>query len=107
MRTNTSCHGDVINRYRNGVVTKTKAAATITGRLPMMSRRMPVCKLRSIPTIVEATVATGTPRERINSRNAGFFAMVELKIGKQPKIHRSKKAKVFYSCQSPAMFLIH
>jgi hypothetical protein len=49
-----------------------------------------------MPTIVDAaaikpTVDRGTPIERINNGNAGFFAIVELKMANPPMIQRRMK----------------
>ena len=59
-----------------------------------------------IPTTVEAaainpTVEMGTPMERINKGNAGFLAIVELKMASPPIMHKSRKGDSLVFICSP------
>ena len=67
------------------------AASRITRRRPMISERIPAGRLTTIPTTVDAaainpTVDMGTSRDRMNSGNTGFFAIVELQMARPPMI---------------------
>lgn len=76
------------------------AAINIIRRRSILSESAPAGILTIIPTTVDAaaikpTVDIGTPRERINNGNTGFFAIVELKMANPPSMHSTKKEEIF------------